>query len=352
MKAYQQLSRIPALRKRFNLKFLFVAFVGIHIPLFGIIAYLISTSAKPEDAWLIGGITLVATLLATLATLWILNSLLKPVIKAKEALNAYIRTARQPALPTDYQDEAGVLMRDVQMAINTLEQYEDERWRALQLLSHDLQSPLRSIQSIAQLMKTEQDPAVRAEFLGHIEESVQALLQELEQIIQQLKDRNESVSEEGLWKPVNLDDLLASMEARFRLTLLEEERPFEWERSGLDLLLPEQALRKSLINVLSNALKYSPPGSPITISCSLKEGVVSLAVRDEGQGFAQEDLHRIFKYNNEISRDRGDSHGLGLNLCQRLLNQQGGEIKAHSAGRGKGATFTIVVPFRNLEKQR
>ncbi|MBO6759756.1 MAG: hypothetical protein JJ909_02110, partial [Roseivirga sp.] len=85
MRTYTFLSRVPVLQNRFTLKILAVAFVGIHIPLFAIIGYLLITHLPPETATPIAILTLLFTLIATGITLLILTKLLKPVMLAKRA---------------------------------------------------------------------------------------------------------------------------------------------------------------------------------------------------------------------------------------------------------------------------
>lgn len=111
MRFYHLLSGLPFFKKSFSLKILFIAFIGIHIPLFGIIGYLLSSDIENISAWSIVIFTLLFTLFATGVTLIILNRLLKPVLLAKDALIEFKEYSKLPNLPTEYIDEGGVLMR-------------------------------------------------------------------------------------------------------------------------------------------------------------------------------------------------------------------------------------------------
>ena len=112
-KVYNKLHAVKFLKKSYSLKFLFISFIGIHIPLIGIIIFLLSTDAGLEKSTLII-ITLILTLVATASTLFILNSLIKPLIYSKNALQDYISEKKLPNLPTHYKDEVGVLMQLIQ----------------------------------------------------------------------------------------------------------------------------------------------------------------------------------------------------------------------------------------------
>ena len=102
MKSYTYLSKIPLLKKSFTLKILSVTFLGIHIPLFGIIGYLLINEFPVKMALLIGTLTLIFTLISTATTLIILNKLLKPIILVKNSLSNYIRFSKIPDLPKNY----------------------------------------------------------------------------------------------------------------------------------------------------------------------------------------------------------------------------------------------------------
>lgn len=349
MKIYTLLSTIPAIKEKFTLKILFVAFVGIHIPLFAIIGYLVVSTLDNEGAWTIGLLTLGFTFLATVLTLIVLNSLLKPVMQAKNALNDYIRFAKIPNLPTDYQDEAGVLMRDIQKAINTLEEFEERRLSSLQLLSHDLQSPLRTTLGILDFVKEEKDPEFIREHHQLIEESLQSQLSDLEELLRELKNSRKSSLEKVEIKQLNLNDFLQAVKKRFAPSLEQKDLKLQIENTIEEVMLPKSVLQKCVTNVLSNAIKYSPEAGEIKLSTNNSKGFLNIVVNDEGVGFAPEDTAKIFQYDMSLRKlsdaKKEHSNGVGLHLCQTLLNKAGGEITAHSEGLGKGATFSIKVPI-------
>lgn len=352
MRSYTFLSGIPVIRNRFTLKILFVAFVGIHIPLFAVIAYLLNSSVREQDAWTIGLLTLGFTLLATLLTLLILNSLLKPVISAKNALNSYIRQGKLPGLPTHFTDEAGILMHDVQNAVNTLESYEEQRMNVTQLLSHDLLSPLRSILSLINFMKYEGSQKEFQENTELIEQSLRQQLTDVKAFVDILKTRK-LISEERIQhKQVNLPDYLKEVGQQLKLSLNEKRLELYFSTEDKEVNLPENILRRTLVNVLENAIKFSPADSMISIHSTINKNVLSISVQDKGEGFEANDIPKIFHYNSSLRLLNAQdliSNGVGLHLCQKLMNQAGGEIIAESEGKGRGATFTIKVPVKVVD---
>ena len=137
---YSSLSKIGFLNKNYSLKFLFVAFIGIHIPL--IIIVLISvTDIFIFDKTYILLATLLATLAASALTLFFLNKLLWPLLEAKNALTNYVFKKEIPQLPIQFEDEAGILLRELQYAIEHLDYLIEEKKDVATILSNDIRVP-------------------------------------------------------------------------------------------------------------------------------------------------------------------------------------------------------------------
>jgi two-component system sensor histidine kinase KdpD len=99
-----------------------------------------------------------------------------------------------------------------------------------------------------------------------------------------------------------------------------------------------------LVNLLDNAAKYSPPGSPIAITASEESaGQVQIAVIDRGSGISEDDLGRIFdKFYRVHRRDSVGGTGLGLSICKGIVEAHGGRIWAENqAGGGLKVVFTL-----------
>jgi signal transduction histidine kinase len=103
-------------------------------------------------------------------------------------------------------------------------------------------------------------------------------------------------------------------------------------------------LERIVVNLLTNALKYSPPGTEVTISVEEGEGGPALAVRDRGPGIAPADLPHLFE--RFFRGDRGcggPGLGLGLFISRRLVEAHGGRIGVESRP-GEGSTFRVELP--------
>jgi PAS domain S-box-containing protein len=131
--------------------------------------------------------------------------------------------------------------------------------------------------------------------------------------------------------------------ARHNIQLLAKEAALgEWD---------ERRIRQVVMNLVSNALKYSPEGSTVTVSVAADERSATVRVRDEGIGLDEAELAQLFRrgYRTEAAqRIKGD--GLGLYLAHGLVAKHGGRMWAESLGHGQGSTFCFELPLH--EEQR
>jgi PAS domain S-box-containing protein len=107
-------------------------------------------------------------------------------------------------------------------------------------------------------------------------------------------------------------------------------------------------LEELFYNIISNAIKYTPPGGAITMGAEEGEDRVTVSVRDTGAGLTEEEIEKIFDefYKVDESRHDLDTSGLGLSICRKIAEKHGGRIWAESLGKGRGTTvfFTLPVP--------
>lgn len=98
-----------------------------------------------------------------------------------------------------------------------------------------------------------------------------------------------------------------------------------------------------LINLLSNAIRHSPPGGTIWIRCEQEDGIAAVIVADGGDGIADGDHERIFERFERLGLRDGTGSGLGLYISRRLIRAMGGDLGVDSA-RGQGARFVLTLP--------
>jgi signal transduction histidine kinase len=120
----------------------------------------------------------------------------------------------------------------------------------------------------------------------------------------------------------------------------------------LQLFADPHRLSQVFANLLSNASKFSGPGTEIELSVSVASDTVSICVRDQGMGIDADHLRNVFdmftQLDSSLERSRGGL-GIGLTLARRLVEMHGGRLAAASAGLGKGSEFTVILPLSIVE---
>jgi signal transduction histidine kinase len=104
----------------------------------------------------------------------------------------------------------------------------------------------------------------------------------------------------------------------------------------------ERAVIQILVNLIGNAIRYSPRGAAVLLSFSRTEGTASVSVRDQGPGVAPADQQRIFERFEQAQPSEGGT-GLGLAISRRLARSMGGDVSLDSTP-GEGALFTLTLP--------
>ena len=126
----------------------------------------------------------------------------------------------------------------------------------------------------------------------------------------------------------------------------------KWEKKNLTLSSDLQPLTvrgnrpliaQVWVNLISNAIKFTPEGGEITVGLTEADGRAVVTVKDNGTGIPQSDLIRIFdKFYRAPNSEKTEGNGLGLAICKRILDLHGGEISAESE-QGRGSTFTVKL---------
>ncbi len=99
-------------------------------------------------------------------------------------------------------------------------------------------------------------------------------------------------------------------------------------------------------NILSNAIKFTPPGKQVDLQLQRVDGQVQIRIRDQGDGIEPSFLPHVFERLRQAdSSAKRSGLGLGLAIARHIIDLHNGEITAESEGLGKGATFTVMLPL-------
>lgn len=213
-------------------------------------------------------------------------------------------------------------------------------------VSHELRTPLASLKALSETLSEGalDDPPAARRFLSRMDSEIDNLTQMVQELLELSRIESGRVPlERGEILPHELVDPAID---RMRL---------QAERAGLSLHLDcpldlpaiyadQQRMQQVLVNLLHNAIKFTPPGGEIHVSAYAKENKVVFAVKDTGVGIEQEYLSRIFERFYKADRARsGGGTGLGLSIARHLVESHGGRIWAESQP-GQGSTFFFSLP--------
>ena len=216
----------------------------------------------------------------------------------------------------------------------------------LSSVSHDLRTPLATISASAQMLVRNHvvmDPSLRGEMLTGIADEAERLDGLLRNLLAITRVETGELRLQVL--PASLDEVLTDALRRLDHRLIGRNLELKAER-GLPLVdLDVRLFEQALLNVIDNALRYSPAGSPITIETQRIDGQVQIRVADAGVGVAEADRELVFeKFRRGSNAPRSDGGvGLGLTICRAILRAHGGEITMAGAVSG-GALVTLSLP--------
>jgi len=222
---------------------------------------------------------------------------------------------------------------------------EAERLRStlLSSVSHDLRTPLATITGAAStlLQPGSLDGAAERELKEAIYEEAERLNRLVTNLLDMTRLESGSLQLSRDWH--SLEELVGT--ALARLERSAKGRPIEVSIPAALPLVPVDGIlvEQVLVNLLDNALKYTPPGSPIRVTATSNDGAVTVEVADEGPGLPMGAEERVFeKFYRAGSGERG--FGLGLPICSAILTAHGGRIWAENR-RPRGAVFRFSLPF-------
>ncbi|MBA2270452.1 MAG: response regulator, partial [Chthoniobacterales bacterium] len=234
-------------------------------------------------------------------------------------------------------------------ARDTLRRENIQKDEFLGVVSHELRTPLNAVFGWTRLMQEhvlEEDE--RAQAVDSIVRNAEAQARLIEDVLDITRIVNQKLSLNpeilNLWHIMNdsVDAVLPSAEAK-GVALVSA---FD----SHDLLVhgDRNRLQQVLVNLLANAVKFTPSGGEIRVELGEQNGFSSVTVSDNGQGISPELLPHIFerfRQGDSSSTRRHGGLGLGLAIANQLTVLHGGKIEADSAGEGQGSRFTVLLPI-------
>ena len=289
--------------------------------------------------------SLIALLLAAIGGNILARAVLRPIKAITETTQHITDTQdlsqRIPvAVPTD---ELGQLTETINDMLGRLDSLFEAQQRLVADVSHELRTPLTTIQGNLDLLRrgAVDDRTLRDEALRAISDETARMRRMISDLLLLAQ------ADAGLQlylQPVEVDTLLLDVYRQAQMMAKDVTVRLGAEDQAIvegDI----DRLRQLLLNLVVNALKYTPAGGEITLTLRRNNGRVQVAVADTGVGIAAEDLPHIFErfYRADRSRTRPGGSGLGLSIAQWIAQAHGGNIEVESR-MGRGSTFTVNLP--------
>ncbi len=221
---------------------------------------------------------------------------------------------------------------------------EEARSSLLSAVSHDLRTPLASITGAATALRDDRGLALNTR--TELVESICDETERLERLVANLLDmtRLESgpVRLKRDWIPV--EEMIGSALTRLERQLGERSIQIDLPETLPLLSVNPVLFEQVFVNLLENASRYTPPGSPLEIAARKLDGTVSIEFRDSGRGFVSGTEERIFEKFYRGEHIGAGGAGLGLPICRAIVEAHGGSISAENRPNG-GALVRVVLPI-------
>lgn len=298
---------------------------------------------------------LVGVVIAVILSLLLANAVVTPI---RELTRAAERVAggdfEHSLASSDAKDEIGVLSRTFNEMALQLENNIDDLQRSEQMrkefvanVSHELRTPITSIRSYAETLEdTEVPPEMQREFLRVIVNESDRMAKIVQDLL--TLSRFDAGSIEFSFKDFSFSQ---SVQDVYSAVLLEAQNHKHDFVLDMEPVIPNirgdsARVEQVLMNMVSNAIKYTPDGGQITISAGFDGENVWASVRDNGVGIPEDDVSKVFdrfyRVDKARSRESGGT-GLGLSIAREIVERHNGKISLESR-LGEGTVITMTLP--------
>ena len=230
------------------------------------------------------------------------------------------------------------------------EEMADAKLKFFMNISHEVRTPMTLIVApLLSLIKQDNDPHRRS-----IYETIRRNAERILGLINQMMDLRKI--DKGLMQMHMCETELVTFIGDIHTLFAQQAKaksitfPYEHDTAELPVWIDRAHFDKVIVNILSNAFKFTPTGGEIGIHLTHDDRHATIAVSDTGEGIPEDKLDRIFErfYQSPSSvNDRNTGTGIGLDLTRSLVELHHGTITAHNNAGGKGCTFVVTIPLGN-----
>ena len=265
--------------------------------------------------------------------------------KADELREAQTRAYERELMAQRRRFEAEVMERQMQQLAES-DRRKDE---FLAILAHELRNPLQPLQTAVEVLEHDPDQPVPA----RIRNIVQRQVHHITRLVDDLLDvaRYNAGKLELRREPVELGEIVDEAVLSSQAVISARHHTLEITGPDGEVTVNGDSIRlvQVVVNLLSNAAKYTDPGGKIALAWGVQDGEAFVRVMDNGRGIAADVLPKVFDMfvQERVTSDGAGGLGLGLGLVKRLVELHGGRVLASSEGLGHGSTFELrlgVIP--------
>jgi len=283
----------------------------------------------------------------------------KYILKPIRSLVLYTKAIKEKDVKMDKhkkyflrKDEVGQLSRslnemteDLYKRINAAETFSSD-------LAHEIRNPLTSLKGASEVLDNTVDSDKRKKLIKVISHDVERIERLITDYSQMLKD--EAALSRSKMTKIDLLSVVNSVVEDFNSNLINSNKNIKininnskLNGSKLNVLGVESKLEQIIANLLDNAVSFSPSNSNISVVCNTKKNNAQLIIEDEGPGFNEKNIDKIFDrfYSNRPEKF-GEHSGLGLNIVKNIIELHGGSVLAsNQTGSKKGARIEVLLPI-------
>ncbi len=290
---------------------------------------------------------------------WLARKALAPVDRIQRSTSAVTADRLDQRLPVDNpHDELGRLTQTINAMIGRLERSFAEIRRFTADASHELRTPLTALRTQVEVALGQSlTPGEQQQLLSNVLEELVWMSRLTEQLL--TLSRTDAGVEQFPLVPLSLDSVVAGVVETMRPLAESKQILLQLDAKGpIQVAGDEGPLRRLFINLLDNALKYTPAGGIVSVQVSVRGQAVTVAVSDTGIGIPPEHLPHVFErfYRVDRARTRAEGGtGLGLSIAQSIVQAHAGTIEITSTlGRGTSCIVTLQRPLagRALSDER
>ena len=273
----------------------------------------------------------------------------KPILKVIDATNLISEGNYSKGIKEDYNIyEINKLIKSINMMAGDLDKQEKIRQELTKDISHELRTPITTMQAqLEAIMDGLWEPS---------EERLKSIydeLQRLNRLTVSIEDlsRCEGSKLRLNKSEVDLETVITTILTNFEKQLLDKDINLQVDIKHINIMIDKDKISQVIINIISNAIKYTPDKGEIFVRCFTKSDNVYISIKDSGIGISDEDKDYIFErfYRTDKSRARETGGvGIGLTISREIVKAHGGSINVYSK-LDEGSNFVIKLPIKFCE---